>query len=76
MPLFEFQCPDCRHVFEALVRRDERPGKCPKCAGSRLEKLMSATAIGTMSGSLPISGGCPPMEAGPCGPACCRLPGM
>jgi putative FmdB family regulatory protein len=75
MPLFEFHCPDCGHQFETLARRDERPA-CPQCAGARLERLMSAPAAGVSNRSLPIAAGCPPMEAGPCGPACCRLPGM
>lgn len=75
MPLFEFHCPECGHAFEALVRRDEQP-QCPQCAGKRLERLMSAPAVGAASRSLPIAGGCPPVEAGPCGPGCCRLPGM
>lgn len=75
MPLFEFRCPDCTEVVELLVRRDERP-PCPRCAGIRLERLISATAVGAASRSLPMAGGCPPIDAGPCGPACCRLPGM
>ncbi|MFO1093833.1 MAG: zinc ribbon domain-containing protein [Planctomycetaceae bacterium] len=73
MPLFEFRCSDCGHIVEILARRDERPA-CPRCAGKKLERLMSATAVGAQSRSLPITGGCPPMEAGPCGPGCCRLP--
>jgi len=75
MPLFEFRCPDCTRMSELLVRRDERPA-CPHCGARRLERLMSAPAVGGASSPLPIAAGCPPIDAGPCGPGCCRLPGM
>ncbi|HEX6987331.1 MAG TPA: zinc ribbon domain-containing protein [Planctomycetaceae bacterium] len=73
MPLYEFRCPSCTHEFEALVRKDETP-RCPTCESPRVEKLLSAAAA-RVGGTLPITGGCPPPEAGPCGPGCCLLPG-
>lgn len=70
MPLLEFRCAECGHQFELLIRGSESHD-CPKCGGKRPEKLLSAGRVRT---SLPIGAACPPPEAGPCGPGCCRLP--
>ncbi|MBX3103327.1 MAG: zinc ribbon domain-containing protein [Bacteroidetes bacterium] len=73
MPIFEFHCSECDAEFEELVRGAEQP-HCPRCSGTKLEKLMSAPA-GHVAGNLPMAGsGCPPMDAPPCHPHCCRLP--
>ncbi|MFN9717726.1 MAG: FmdB family zinc ribbon protein [Planctomycetota bacterium] len=71
MPLFEFYCEECHHQCEQLVGRQEKP-VCPKCGSKKLEKLMSASA-GRVASGLPIASNCPPPEAGPCSPHCCRL---
>jgi putative FmdB family regulatory protein len=75
MPLLEFRCQQCGRQFESLQRRDERT-MCPDCASERLERLMSAPAAHSSgrSSMLPLASGCPPMNAPPCGPGCCRLP--
>ena len=44
MPLFDFSCKKCGHVFEALVRKTTVP-KCPECGATELEKLLSLPAI-------------------------------
>lgn len=74
MPLFEFRCGSCDAVFEELVRGSQKVN-CPSCESKQVEKLMSASAGRVAGGSaLPITGSCPPPEAGPCGTGCCRLP--
>ncbi len=74
MPLFEYQCSQCEYQFETLVRGSEM-AECPECRSRKLDKLLSATAPPVVrSGSLPIAGGCPPADAPPCNPNCCRLP--
>ncbi len=75
MPLFEYRCEKCEHQFEQLVRQGETPG-CPQCAAKRVEKLMSIAAgrVATTSSSLPLASTCPPSDAPPCSPHCCRLP--
>lgn len=75
MPIFEFYCEDCNREFELLVAVKEQP-ECPSCQSNRLEKLMSTSAARVSAGgALPIAGAdCPPPEAGPCRPGCCRLP--
>ena len=39
--LFDFQCINCGHIFERIVRDGEKPA-CPKCYMST-KKLMSAS---------------------------------
>ena len=74
MPLFEYQCENCSSNAELLVGRNEKPA-CPKCGSRKMEKLMSAAAGRVSSGgALPMASACPPPEAGPCSPHCCRLP--
>ena len=45
MPLFDFSCQDCGHVFEAFVRKKEPA--CPECGSTKLERLMSLPAVRT-----------------------------
>jgi putative FmdB family regulatory protein len=75
MPIFEYRCRECEQSFEALVRGGESP-ECPGCRSSQLDKLLSASAAhtGQSRGSLPIASACPPSDAPPCSPHCCRLP--
>lgn len=75
MPLFEYRCPTCDKEFELLVRNQDVPA-CPDCGTDQLEKLLSVAAAPGSShrALLPIAGGCPPSDAPPCGPGCCRLP--
>jgi putative FmdB family regulatory protein len=44
MPLFDFRCLACGHVFEALVRTGHAT-VCPSCGGDSLEKQISAPAV-------------------------------
>lgn len=47
MPLYEFKCRKCGHLFERLVRAGgDLPGTCPKCGARRPEKLFSAFSAG------------------------------
>jgi putative FmdB family regulatory protein len=40
MPLFDFRCASCGHVFEALVRKDTAL-VCASCGGADLERLVT-----------------------------------
>lgn len=73
MPLFEYRCRQCGSICELLVRGGERP-VCPHCESDGLDKLMSAAAVQASGTQLPIAGACPPSDAPPCNPFCCRLP--
>ncbi|MBM3298155.1 MAG: zinc ribbon domain-containing protein [Candidatus Aminicenantes bacterium] len=45
MPIYEYQCLDCKHEFETMQKASDPPEKkCPKCGG-RLSKVISAPAL-------------------------------
>jgi putative FmdB family regulatory protein len=70
VPLFDFQCKECDHTFEALVLNGEAV-ECPQCQDEHVERLLSLPAKPRSTGqSLPMS--CDP-KLPPCGPGCCRL---
>jgi putative FmdB family regulatory protein len=41
MPMYDFRCEKCEHVFEDIVPVDGAPPPCPEC-GEKSERLMSA----------------------------------
>ena len=47
MPIFEYACPKCGHVFEKLIlsRTHDLP-ECPQCGWKRVEQKFSAFATG------------------------------
>jgi len=48
VPIFDFVCTNCQHVFEALVRGSVVP-KCPECGSESLEKQQSLPSVRTAS---------------------------
>jgi putative FmdB family regulatory protein len=43
MPIYEYQCAECGHAFDALQKMSDDPLKdCPDCGESSLRKLLSA----------------------------------
>ena len=47
MPIFDFRCRACGHEFEALVRAQDPPARCPSCQHIDVEKLLSGFALKT-----------------------------
>ena len=46
MPIYEYRCKKCDHLFERIQRLAERPiRKCPECGEAALEKLISRGAV-------------------------------
>jgi putative FmdB family regulatory protein len=46
MPLFDFRCRGCGHVFEALVRpQDAAAPHCPSCQSADLERQLATFAV-------------------------------
>jgi putative FmdB family regulatory protein len=46
MPIYEYQCEACGHVFERLQKISEAPlTECPDCGAQALKKLLSAPAF-------------------------------
>lgn len=69
MPIYEYRCRNCRHVFEALRRMDD-DGKtldCPKCGKRRPERIPSvfAAATGKPAG-MPHGSACGSCSRGSC----------
>ncbi len=68
MPVYEYKCKRCEHVFEKLVSREQRdrPGPCPECNCARSQRLMSVFA-GHSSGGGSIGGSsCSSCSKGSC----------
>ena len=43
MPIYEYQCDECSHLFDALQKMSDDPLKeCPDCGQAALRKLLSA----------------------------------
>jgi putative FmdB family regulatory protein len=43
MPIYEYQCQSCEHVFDVLQKMSDDPlTYCPECGEPRLKKLLSA----------------------------------
>jgi len=56
MPIFEFRCSKCNHVFEEFVfssNVDTSKLECPQCGEKNVQKLMSAfsSSMGSTGGS-------------------------
>ena len=44
MPLYEFQCQKCNHLFERIQSVSAPDPQCPKCEGN-VERLLHAPAV-------------------------------
>ncbi len=71
MPLYEYQCEPCDHIFETLIRGAGDVAHCPKCGSVDVAKLLSVPAAAQngqgKAGELAISSG----PSGGCGrPQC------
>ena len=66
MPIYEYRCLDCGHIFERLQSLQERPvTTCPQC-GRPAEKVMSASVGYIMKGTNNPSSGHWARDEGPC----------
>jgi putative FmdB family regulatory protein len=62
MPIYEFRCDDCGHVFEELVLRssDQHDLACPRCAGRAVERVLSACCVGSGGDAASAASSCAP----------------
>ena len=72
MPIFDFRCSECDHVFDELVKSADATEavQCSKCGSKKVERLVSVFAA---SGSRSEGAGGPrpgPARRGGCGPSC------
>jgi len=45
MPIFEYVCPHCGHIFEKLVlTRNQQPPECPQCGWKKVDQKFSTFA--------------------------------
>ena len=46
MPIYEYQCEACGHVFDSLQKFSDEPlTTCPDCGAEALKKMVSAPAF-------------------------------
>ncbi|HUH65861.1 MAG TPA: zinc ribbon domain-containing protein [Syntrophales bacterium] len=47
MPIYEFQCNACKHIFEVLMKFGEDQGgqACPACGAANPTKLIGRTSF-------------------------------
>jgi putative FmdB family regulatory protein len=72
MPIFEYVCQECRHRFELLVQGSTVP-TCPSCKATKLEKQLSAFAVGENASWSSSSPGPCGTCGDPRGPGSCAL---
>jgi putative FmdB family regulatory protein len=53
MPIYEYKCNDCDHIFEIITTSSKADEKvqCSKCKSEKVNKLMSAGSFRLNSGS-------------------------
>jgi putative FmdB family regulatory protein len=62
MPIFEYECKQCRNSFELLMRSDTRVA-CPSCESDRVVRKLSMFAAHTAKSAETI----PSCHTGECG---------
>lgn len=66
MPIYEYRCGTCGTEFEQLILRRTRPA-CPRCGGTRVERLLSRFAQRTERGFVgSVADACGPCNATSC----------
>ncbi len=64
MPLYEFDCDECHHPFDELVRNSEAIERvaCPSCGSKHVTKKVSAFAARSNGdSSFPSAASCNPV---------------
>ena len=75
MRLYDFHCNECGKDFEDLVR-EVSDARCPSCAASDVQKVLSAFAVGGGGGrdaGEPSGGGGGGCAGGFCGGGSCSI---
>ncbi|HPN84509.1 MAG TPA: zinc ribbon domain-containing protein [Victivallales bacterium] len=47
MPIFEFKCLNCGHIFDKISKVEDRVSECPKCSKKAQKILSTFNAVGT-----------------------------
>ena len=64
MPIYEFKCKNCDHVFEIIMSKTSG-GTCPKCHSKKLDKQHSVFSAAVKSSSSRETEVPPPCESCP-----------
>ena len=72
MPIFEFICKKCKKKFETVVLGAKEEIKCPECAGTEVEKQVSAFAASSSGSGCSNYDACRPESKHKCSGGCCR----
>lgn len=57
MPIFEYNCANCKRNFETLVFSKEEEVRCPYCGNSSIDKQLSTFGVGVAHSALPCQNG-------------------
>jgi putative FmdB family regulatory protein len=68
VPIYEFECANCRKRFEELFRSssDVKAPPCPKCKGRKTRRLLSVFGMGGGSRSSGGGSSCGSCSRGSC----------
>jgi putative FmdB family regulatory protein len=69
MPIYEFQCGRCNHVFEVLCRASDEKHRasCTRCASKKTKKLMSVCRTKVERSPYEMAGRAAGSGSGSCG---------
>jgi putative FmdB family regulatory protein len=73
MPIYEYRCPPCDHLFETLVRTLTDVVRCPQCGNIDVFKQFSVPAAahsGQSASALPVCADAGPSSFGCDGGRC------
>jgi putative FmdB family regulatory protein len=49
MPIFDFECNSCQHIWEDFVSTSAKmPDECPNCNSKEMRKLISCPSLGVV----------------------------
>ncbi len=73
MPLYDYRCQECGHLFEQRHGWNERAAACPACASASVQRQLPTFAVIGRAGSAQAA----VAEADPyeCTPVGCERPG-
>jgi putative FmdB family regulatory protein len=66
MPIYEYRCRDCNHLFQKLQPMGAGVDgvTCPSCGSARVERQLSVFASSSSAGSASPATGCAPTGGG------------
>lgn len=73
MPIFRYQCQECKAEFELLLARYDSPAECPHCASTKLDKQLNRVGVlSSNKNSCAMSAQCPASAGGCCCAGSCQ----